>query len=259
VSGLSERLVIRQGGYNLRFHASNLAEQLFSQPTLRAGALSFFRSYVKPGDVVVDVGANIGDTSIVCAQAVGATGMVYAFEPHPRVYSWLVENVRLNGLSNVATSNIALGAADDAAAFSNDRRDDMNRVIPSSVTAIQVPLKTLDGALRDLPHVDLLKIDVEGFELFVLRGALGILKRTSAIYIEVADRHFAEYGYGVSDVLATLAHAGFSLRRGVDTGDLQAIDDSYRPPTVENILAVRDIDDLESRLERQDPASHARR
>lgn len=257
VCGISEHFVIQQSGYRLRFYPSNLSEQLFAKPTLRERALTFFRQYLKPGDTVVDVGANIGDTSIVCAQAVGRAGSVYAFEPHPTVFSWLVENIRLNDLPNVTVSNLALGSAEDAVDFSNDRRDDMNRIVSSGAQSIRVPLKTLDAALPLLSHVTLLKIDVEGFELFVLRGAVETLKRVSAVYVEVAEGHFAKYGYGVTDVLDTLAASGFSLFRGVDSDQLQSIDSSYRPESVENILAVRDVTDLEGRLEAKSPALSA--
>src|SRR5258706_13958840 len=70
-TGLCRMLKIEQSGYKLRFYRSNLSEQLWIDPGWRGPALAFFYSYVRTGDTVIDVGANIGDTALVCALRAG--------------------------------------------------------------------------------------------------------------------------------------------------------------------------------------------
>lgn len=249
VTGLSKHFLIEQsGGYKLRFFPSNLSEQLWSNPTLREEPLAFFRAYLRPGEVVVDVGANIGDTSIVCAGSVNPGGMVYAFEPHPRVFAWLRENLDLNRVDNVRAANLALGESEGSVDFSDDRRDDMNHVLSAGAGTLRVPVKTLDSALPPLGEVRLLKVDVEGFELFVLRGARQVLQKTKAVHVEVGEAHFEHYGYRLADVLGILIESGFSLYRFASDRELVPIDAQFRPLKVENVVGARDPDDLRARI-----------
>jgi FkbM family methyltransferase len=246
-TGWCRRFLIHQPGYRLRFFPSNLAEQLWVDSTQRQHALAFFRRYLRAGDVVADVGANIGDVAIVCARTVGPRGRVHAFEPHPRVFDWLKQNINLNGLDNIQLTNAALGEHDGALDISNDRRDDMNRMLPAG-GGISVPVRRLDEILEGTERIDLLKIDVEGFELFVLRGAEKVLARTQAVYVEVGAEHFRQFGYACADVFSLLMSSGFMLHRFRGDTEVEAISSNYMPVGVENIFAVRDAATLQARL-----------
>lgn len=246
-SRLSSHLVIRHAdGFVLRFFPSNLSEQLWVDPATRDGTLDFFNAYLRPGDIVIDVGANIGDTCIVCARAVAPHGRVFAFEPHPQVYGWLEGNVRMNRVANVELRNLALGEADSTVCFSDQRRDDMNRV--DSEGRIEVELRRLDGVLPAIANVDLMKVDVEGFEIFVLRGGEHTLARTRAVHIEIGEAHFGSYGYTTADLLGLLASCGFALYRFASARELQPIGIDFMPFEVENVVAVRDATQLAARL-----------
>lgn len=246
-TGWCRHFLIRQPGYQLHFSPSNLAEQLWVDSSQRRHALAFFRRYLRAGDVVADIGANIGDVAIVCARAAGPRGSVHAFEPHPRVFGWLGQNVELNGLANVHMTNTALGERDGALDISNDRRDDMNRVLPAG-GGISVPVRRLDDLLEGAERVDLLKIDVEGFELFVLRGAPRVLERTHAVYIEVGVEHFREFGYSCAEVFALLTSNGFALYRFRGDTGVEPVGGNYIPTGVENILAVRNAAEMQERM-----------
>jgi len=249
ITGLCRYWVIPQSrGYKLRFFPSNLSEQLWINPTARDEPLAFFAEYLRPGDTVIDVGANIGDTCIVCANAVGPEGHVFAFEPHPRVFRWLAENVRLNGIRNATLANLALGEVDGTVTFSDQRRDDMNRVLRDG-RGLSVPVRRLDGAIAAIATIALLKIDVEGFEIFVLRGAPTTLRAADCVHVELGQKHFQKYGYDASDVMRILVDAGFTLLRFASDRHLSRIDSGYRPDAVENIVGVRDIAMLRRRLE----------
>ncbi len=125
---LSRLFTIQLDGYALRFYPTNVSANLWINPDSRFHDLSLFKDYCRPGDTVVDVGANIGEVSIVFSQRVGAAGQVFAFEPQPRVFQYLLGNLALNRCSNVTARNVALGSAPGAARMSDDKQDDMNRI-----------------------------------------------------------------------------------------------------------------------------------
>jgi FkbM family methyltransferase len=138
------------------------------------GYLDYLRALVDAGDTVVAVGATIGAYTLALAHIVGPTGMVVAFEPVPALERALHDAIKLNGLTNVRLVKSAVGSrSGQADLFRAD--DPGNRGIASLVStarqgrSISVEVTTLDEAI-DCP-VSLLKIDVEGFETEVLRGA----------------------------------------------------------------------------------------
>src|SRR5882762_7707062 len=68
-----------------------------------------FRQLIRPGDVVADIGANIGSHTLLYSQLVGPQGRVIAFEPQPKIFHMLCANLALNGLANVATYQAGVG------------------------------------------------------------------------------------------------------------------------------------------------------
>lgn len=145
------------------------------------------RKILKPIDIVVDVGAHLGWYTVNSAQMVGAGGTVYAFEPNPSVAAWLTENCKLNGLTNVRIERIALadknstadffvGGADSLGSLKlvNAKRSNLERV-----HRVKVPLRTLDSYLKtkNLKTLKLIKVDAEGADLEVLKGAERLLRK----------------------------------------------------------------------------------
>src|SRR5258708_6567745 len=80
-TGFCRLLIIDQVDYRLRFHPSNLSLNLWINPHHRDEGLAFFKAYLRPGDTVLDVGANIGDTALAASTKAGPGGRVLAFEP----------------------------------------------------------------------------------------------------------------------------------------------------------------------------------
>jgi FkbM family methyltransferase len=149
--------------------------------------VDLFRQVCQPGNVVVDAGANIGTHTLALSEIVGPTGRVFAIEPQRLVFQMLCANVALNGLTNVECRRAALGDHEAELLLGDpDPHQEINfgGVSLSQIPgAIPTPLLTLDN-LR-LPHVRLIKIDVEGMELDVLRGAQATLKAHQPIlYME---------------------------------------------------------------------------
>lgn len=157
-----------------RRSGANYYYQGFYEP----GTLAEMQRTLRPGDVFVDAGASVGQMSMMASQLVGDDGLVLAFEPHPGRFQELTNTVAANGASNVLC--FPCGLADEA----NDISLFTDRVSPSMVAVAdnegaseQTIVARLDDILaaNSIDRVRMLKIDVEGFELKVLQGAVALL------------------------------------------------------------------------------------
>src|SRR5205814_4168836 len=128
---------------------------------------------------VVDVGANVGYYTLLAASCVGQTGKVFAIEPSPHAYARLREAVAHNVLSHVVTLKAALGSARrEGVLYMPPSGNHSPSLVPCDrQESVRVPLRTLDDCLEEwgVEKVDLLKMDVEGFEPQVLLGARSAL------------------------------------------------------------------------------------
>jgi FkbM family methyltransferase len=173
------------------------------------------QSLVHPGDVVVDLGANIGYYTLQFAQLVGSAGKVIAFEPDPENFELLRRNVDANGydvaLERRAVSSVpgqlrlyksALNRADNRIFDSHDGR-------PS----LEIDAVRLDDYLRDLTRVDFIKMDIQGAEGLALDGMIALLERSPGVKIltEFWPQGLAACGTPPADFLDTLARLGFKL------------------------------------------------
>lgn len=243
-SGLCRLLTIPQSGYRLRFYPSNLSEQLWADPSWREPELMLMRTYLQPGDKIIDVGANVGDTALTASLKVGAEGHVWAIEAHPRTFGYLTGNIRLNGVTNVSALNVAASDTPGIVNFGDGRRDDMNRVGEQGVS---VQALRLDDLIEFRGPVALLKVDVEGYELPVMRGAIELLKSTRCVYFEIAQNHFQTFGYDVRTLLSLFTGLGFVLLKSEPGARAQQITPEYIAKGVENLLAVRDTAEFAQR------------
>jgi FkbM family methyltransferase len=148
--------------------------------------VEFVCSLVKPGDTVIDVGANIGLLTVPLKQAVGEKGRVLAFEPQPRMFELLRENIEQNDLA-VEIFPLGLGEVFGKAGLPHidyERPDNFGGV--SLVPGSEVKIATLDSF--NLDQCNLIKIDVEGMEADVLRGARGMIGRLHPLLYVENDR-----------------------------------------------------------------------
>lgn len=244
LSGLCKFITIPQKGYRIRFHAANLPTNLWIDPTYREEPLSFFNAYLKPGDRVVDVGANVGDTVLTSSVCVGPSGHVTGVEAHPRTYSFLAENVHLNRVNNVTLIHSAAGEQSGTVNFSDSRYDDMNQV---NRGLLEVPLNTLDNLVTTTESIALLKIDVEGYELPVFKGARRILSQTKCIYFEVGDKMCRDFDYTPDELLAEVQSHGFSLFIHDDGRKLSELRTNQKFDPYLNMVAVKSSEELRLR------------
>ncbi len=228
--------------------------------------MSFVLHALRPDDLFVDVGANVGAYTVLASAVVGARSI--AFEPAEDTFRWLSRNIAVNGIGDfVRARREAVGAECGSVSFTQ-QLDSVNHVataqsergmLVAAVTA-SVRMVTLDEALgEETPAV--VKIDVEGFETEVVRGGKRVLAEPGllAIVMEL-NGSGARYGYDEAALRTRLREFGFSeftyapLERRL-TPVLAAAD---LPPG--NVILVRDADAMRARLEsapRRDVRGHA--
>jgi FkbM family methyltransferase len=188
-----------------------------------------FIRILRPGDCVLDLGANMGYYALVAAELVGATGAVHAFEASPQVLPWLRANVALNPQSNIHVHEQAVtdrcgpirfhAAAPARTGYSSirDLRGDT-----AEVTV--VPTVALDSLLKELPPVRLIKLDIEGAELQALRGMRALLARDKPFVIsEMDDAFLRELGGTAAEMCEFLQTAGYDLSVIVEAGSLRPL------------------------------------
>lgn len=181
-----------------------------------------FASLLSPGMTVLDIGANIGQYTLVASRRVGPTGQVHAFEPSPHLAGRLKENLAMNGITNVVVNEVAVSDAVGEAVLSCPDPDNPgeNTIVSAGAdgrptTSVPVKTTTIDTYLaeRSVRRVDLVKIDIEGAELLALRGASALLARDDAplFIMELNPRTLSYGGAGSRDLLDLLKQHGYAF------------------------------------------------
>ncbi len=153
------------------------------------GEVEVFRQILQPGDVALDVGANLGAHTLPMAQLVGPTGAVHAFEPQRILVQILCANVALNELANVRALPFALGRAPGGTkvpALDYRGANNFGGISLGGAHGEDVPVITLDQL--GLARIKLIKVDVEGMEIDVLAGGKATLARCRPILYVENDR-----------------------------------------------------------------------
>jgi FkbM family methyltransferase len=181
-------------GYRLLIDPKNdsgVERSLHETGTYEKGMLYFLDYHLKNGDVFIDVGANIGLLSIHAANSVGATGKVLAFEAHPETVKILEVNKDLNQKDNIQIYPLALGSEKGKELIFNDsesNRGGASMVRGQSKNGIEVNVERLDDMIDSSIVPKVIKIDVEGFEMNVLKGAFRTIQEAKPILlIEASD------------------------------------------------------------------------
>ena len=147
---------------------------------------------IKPGFNFIDVGAHIGRYSFPIAKLLGENGLVIAIEPDSRVFKALTKGIELNDLRNVIALNIALGHRDGEAALCQKYVTATSSIIEYErcERIVKVSMRSLDSLITELKisHIDVIKIDAEGAEVQILKGAINTIVRSKP-YIIVEVRH----------------------------------------------------------------------
>jgi FkbM family methyltransferase len=176
--------------------------------------LTFLRRHLRAGEIVIDVGANVGHISLLLSDIVGPSG-IFAFEPTPISFGRLRENWELNSWPIENVKHMAVGARSGTVFVPNvDRPLTTNTISNTSAKAasVEIPLVRLDD-LRDLWHgqpIGLLKVDVEGYEQHVFRGARELLRIDRPRFV-MFESLSAKIDPNVAALLADAEYAVFQL------------------------------------------------
>lgn len=148
--------------------------EIFTNGIYEPDILKLIQEYLKPGQVFIDIGANIGQHSLFATSVVGRAGKVYAFEPIPRLVSQLRESILLNAYESYCTVLPYACSDEDGTATLKLRPGNIGgssiNHTNTEYESIDITVKTADSCLSELTHVDLIKIDTEGFEVKALLG-----------------------------------------------------------------------------------------
>ena len=179
------------GSYTIKLDSAYpIDRHIMELGTWELHVVHLIHRFVKPGDVCVAVGANAGYHTLPMAGSVGPKGCVYAFEPNDITYTKLIENLELNPTLKERVSVVKMGLASEEgemkifqsgaepgnAYISNTFKEELWNM-GTADDFIRCRVVRLDSYLKDSNRVGLIKVDVEGMEYSVLKGADGILKR----------------------------------------------------------------------------------
>ena len=202
-------------------------------------------TYLRSGDTFIDIGAHIGWFSVWASRFVGATGTVYSIEPEPNNYVHLKRTIADNGCRNVVTYQSAVSEHDGETVFyvnqDNDgghalwdcSKHEFNEKTRKSPSSILVLSTTLDSFClsRKIGQIRMIKIDTEGAEVSVLRGASELLSMSAIDYVicEVNDAGLNKMDTSIDKMQSFMADKGYRL----------AHSDKHNPGFIFNVMFAR--------------------
>jgi FkbM family methyltransferase len=182
--------------------------------------LDIINENLREGDTFVDIGANIGQHSMFAASIVQETGSVYSFEPIPRIYAQFMDSVHANHFDTIIhAQNVAIGTTDSK----QDLYLKAENIGGSSLVdndgateTVTISVRNGDTLLSHIPHITMVKIDVEGYEYEVLSGIQEVLKKhTPTILIEFSGYFYNEqqenHGQKILSLLESLGYRMYDI------------------------------------------------
>lgn len=200
---------------------------------LEPGTRQLIQRLLGSGDIFVDVGANVGMHTLAAARAMGGQGTVIALEPHPQTSKLLAQSIWMNGFSNsVCVQAVAAAGTDGERSLHMGITSGHHSLFPlDTVDAVDIPAikvrsVTLDQLIPQNVVATLIKIDAEGAELEIVKGAASLLMRSPDIGViaEFGGSHLRRTGTATLAWLNEFTQLGFEYRAiRADTGELREI------------------------------------
>jgi FkbM family methyltransferase len=238
--------------FTLPFGAKWVAEGSALDRTLQSGGfekseVNFVQKYLQTGMTVLDIGAHHGLYTLLASVRVGETGRVISFEPSPRERTRLERHIHLNECSNVKVETLALGSENKRADLFlvEGPEDYCNSLRPPAVEAgtraVKVEVTSVDEYLsrNGVGKVDFIKLDTEGAERDVLKGASGLLRSRPqpVVMSEIAEIRTAPWGYSAREILSFMEKLDYEWFSIEIDGTLQAMDAAHNIQDT-NLVAV---------------------
>jgi FkbM family methyltransferase len=180
--------------------------------------LSFVKEVLTDGDIFIDIGANVGLFSLIASDCIGATGSIVSFEPSPVTFNRLQENITLNAIENSDLRNIALSNQLGETNFyiSDNGYDAWDSFAPSQDNKLQktisVAVSSLDKELEqvDKSRIKLVKIDVEGWEKYVIMGGENLFRNYApVVMVEFTEENTFNAGYAIHEIYDLMVDYGY--------------------------------------------------
>lgn len=195
------------------YGSSGFSNYLEAHPYER-GEVQFLESITEEGMNAIDVGANMGITTVTIANRIGERGRLYSFEPLPGPLGALKRNLRYNGLKNVKAYQLAV--TDQVGAVDVYEKGLSSGIVYEAGTKkLNIPTTTIDRFLigEREKRIDLLNMDCEGSELLVLRGAKETLRENKLkIFCEIHHDFLRQLGQSIDDIVKYLTKLSFEVR-----------------------------------------------
>jgi FkbM family methyltransferase len=192
------------------------------------------RRLLRPGDVFVDGGANVGLFTLTAAATVGPGGRVLAVEPANETMALLRANVELNGFGWVELHEVGLAErSGKETLYTFGPGAGVSSFAPAAEgTAEEIPTATLDEIAKDhIDRVRLVKLDIEGAELRALRGSSGLMEASRPFFmLEIEPDHLARQAASVADIeelFAGLDYRGFRMGRDGSAPFISPVEDGW--------------------------------
>jgi len=244
----------RDGLYNVQGHRIYLSDGDTHSPigmvldNYEPETTNLLKNLVKPGMVVIDVGAHVGYYTLLAARQTGNLGKVYSFEPAPSNYALLAKNIETTGYENIE--------ARQAAVSSSAGSLDFHWVTQFSGThslhhrgfhaggVITVDVVSIDGFLEEIgwPKIDVIKVDAEGSELDVLTGMRQLLdhQKNLEMIIEFFPSELRNAGKEPSALICFLDQSGFVVQHISDDDGLVPFKQDEMQETIEHLITYGD-------------------
>lgn len=221
--------------------------------------VEFLRKYLKAGDNFIDIGSNVGLYSLIAAELIGNTGTVLAFEPTPETFARLIENISINNIKIISANNIGLSDRSGRSKLytSKDGFDAWNSFakLPQleNSSETMVAISTLDDILainQKKMDVSLIKLDVEGWEYFVLQGSKDLLSKSDApvIMVEFNEVNAFSAGYYCGNIYDLLKEYGYEWYKYDSISNSLIAQPKKLHYACENLIAVKDIEKVIFRI-----------
>lgn len=251
-------LVSFEKNLKINLPQSGSASLIYYQGLSEPETADFVKQFLRPGMTFVDVGAHIGEYTLIAAKVVGVTGSVHAFEPQSSLFPVLTKNIEINGFERVTLNQTAVSDRRGQIEFQVFDESSVSSIRNQVATdkksiIIKVPTISLDEYLSSFNlQADLIKIDVEGAEKLVFQGAnqlLNLPKFQAPTWIfEYSPNSYRSFGYQASELLALLSRFGYEVFTYLKSGEIGEFNLGLRFPNIVNLIATKDRDALMSRI-----------
>jgi len=252
----SERFVVKKihgSKMLLDLRDAGVSRELLTAYTREPFATALLRKEIKKGDVIIDIGSSIGYYALQEAQLVKSSGMVYAIEPVIDNYSLLIRNIAMNGYRNIETFNFAIGAHNHNGFIQVSRLKNCSKITQHAGEQTQPTLIIpLDRFIKGKRYPSLVRMDVEGYEVEILKGMTEILNSDRPLKIAM-ELHFNLLGNRMLPMIRILESTGFKVKAAtveahpvilnnkIGMGLLTWIDTRIGARTGYNLVTINDL------------------